>query len=251
MGLFAPKEDKKKRAEAAKGELPVDELLRGELTELSMAGDRREFSRADTEVREVVSRATKADIRNIMLIDQGRCPSCHARTENFLFTRVCPSCGWFRREVPGKGKSRVYLKNGEEIACDYVFRGGNDEFLLIREGVVVSEVMRSSVWKVDHVWEANDLQEARALAKKLREGLCSWCERSLAETTDEEGVYEDYVAFGALQERYLFCSEKCQRAFRRQYASRVHRNCYETDCNLCNLCIKRYDTHGFKRNILK
>ena len=27
-----------------------------------------------------------------------------------------------------------------------------------------------------------------------------------------------------------------------RYPSRVHRNCYETDCAECDLCTKRYDT---------
>jgi hypothetical protein len=238
------------KSDFIKSELPKDEKLKNELTELSAIGDRRELSKADSEVKEAVSKATQADIREIMLIDQGRCPLCHARTENFLFTVVCPSCGWFRRNIPSAGKSIVYLNTKEKIECDYVHHGRTDEYLCIRDGVVISEITRDMVQKIDHVWEKNDLEEARIMAHKLKTGICSWCERTLSET-DEEEQGEDFVAFGAMQERYIFCSEKCQRAFRKQYPARIHRNCYEQDCNNCSLCIKRYDTHGFKRNILK
>lgn len=240
----------KRTSDALKAELPKDSKLAAEIGGLASIGDRRELHRADTEVKEVVSKATQADIRNIMLIDQGRCPVCAARTENFLFTVVCPSCGWFRREIPDQGGSaRVHLETDEVIDCDYVHHGSRDEFLCIRDGVVISELMRSEVKRIDYVWAEGELAKARALARKLKNGICSWCESDLGETPTEEHQ-EDYVALGAFQERYIFCSEKCQRAFRRHYPARVHRNCYEVDCNQCNLCHKRYDTHGFKRNIL-
>jgi hypothetical protein len=249
MGLFYKKK-KASKNDVIKSELPKDVKLKDELTELSAIGDRRDLNKADSEVKMAVSKATQADIREIMLIDQGRCPLCHARTENFLFTVVCPSCGWFRRNIPSTGKSIVHLNNKEKIECDYVHHGRTDEYLCIREGVVISEIMRDMVQKIDHVWEKNELEEARNTAQKLKTGICSWCERTLSDTPNEEHG-EDFVAFGAVQERYRFCSEKCQRAFRKQYPARIHRNCYERDCNTCNLCIKRYDTHGFKRNILK
>jgi hypothetical protein len=233
---------------------PTDGRLMEDLTDLAVIGDRRNLSKADTEVKEAVDKATRTDLRNIMIIEKGRCPMCHSRTENFLFTVVCPSCGWFKRDIPVKGRSYVHLKDGDKILCDYVHRGGSDEFLCIRNGVVVSEVMRASVVKIDHIWEEEELEEVREVVRRTKEGICGWCDHSLSEARepgDDQGPFEDYVAFGAYQEHHIFCSEKHQRAFRRQYPSRVHRNCYETDCNTCNLCIKRFDTHGFKRSILK
>ncbi len=232
-----------------KDDLPKDKKLAEEIDELTSLGDRRELIRADTEVKEVVSKATKTDIRNIMLIDQGRCPVCAARTENFLFTVVCPSCGWFRRDIPSRGAAVVHLEEEGSIECDYVHHGSRDEFLCIRDGVVISELMRSQVRRIDYVWAEGELDEARATSRRMKSGICSWCESDLSASEGDEHR-EDYVAFGAYQERYVFCSEKCQRSFRRHYPVRVHRNCYEVDCNQCNLCIKRYDTHGFKRNIL-
>lgn len=243
------KNRKRGKREAIKESISKDNKLREQIDELA-TGDRREVDKADMEVQQVVTRAAQTELKDILIIDQGRCPRCHARTENFLFTMVCPSCGWFRREVPSRGHSVVSLRSGQEIECDYVHHSDRDEILCIRDGVVISEVMRSEIRHIDHRWGEGELDEARTLANRLKTGICSWCNQSIDQTPEEEHG-EDYVAFGAFQERYIFCSEKCQRAFRRHYPARVHRNCYETDCNTCNLCIKRFDTHGFKRNILK
>lgn len=240
---------RKKPRSMPKTETPMDDTLKEEFTELSDIGDPRNIGKADSEVKVAVSEATKTDIRNIMLIDQGRCPQCHARTERFLFTVVCPSCGWFRRKIPDSGHSVVHLIDGKKIVCDYVHRGA-EEYLCIRDDVVIAEVLRRSVFSIEHSWKENELDEARENARRLHGGTCSWCEKMLNEADPDE-VSEDYVAFGTLQEHYVFCSEKCQRAFRKQYPSRIHRNCYETECNQCSLCLKRFDTRSFKRKILR
>ncbi len=232
---------KRKRRVDASTDFPSDGQLQVELDELTATSDSRELTRADTEVREAVQRAAKTDIRKIKLLEQGRCPDCQGRTENFHFTVVCPACGWFRRTTPEGGRSVVYLETGETIECDKVFRGGQDELLCMRDGIVISQVMRSHVRKVDHHWEPEALQKAKAHAHRTRHGVCSWCEKDL-EQVAYDAVLVDYVAFGAWQDRYMFCSDRCQDSFRRQFPPRVHRNCYEVDCNSCELCIKRFDT---------
>ena len=244
-------EDKRKKRQRTgqNQDFPKDDTLKEEFTEVTDIGDPKEIGKADSEVKVTVAEAAKTDIRNIMLIDQGRCPNCHGRTERFLFTVVCPSCGWFRRKIPETGHSLVHLNDGKKIVCDYVHRGEH-EYLCIRDGVVIAEVMRSSVFNIEHAWKEHELDDARESAQKLRVGICAWCETLISEV-DPEGIGEDYVSFGNTQEHYLFCTEKCQRAFRKQYPSRIHRNCYETDCNQCNLCMKRFDTRDFKRKILR
>ena len=231
----------RKRRIDASTDFPSDGALQVELDELTASSDSRDVIRTETEVREAVQRAAKTDIRNIKLLEQGRCPVCQSRTENFHFTVVCASCGWFRRTTPGGGRSVVYLETGETIECDKVFKGGNDELLCMRDGIVISQVMRSHVRKVDHHWEPDELEKAKATAVRTRHGVCAWCEKDLSEIPYDE-VLVDYVAFGAWQDRYMFCSDKCQASFQRQYPSRIHRNCYEVDCNTCELCIKRFDT---------
>ena len=248
MSLF-DRTTTKKRNPAKTKELPTDETLKEEFTEVTdLSGSPKDIGKADSEVKVAVSEAAKVDMRNLMLIDQGRCPSCHGRTERFLFTQVCPTCGWYRRKIPDKGHSVVHLNDGKKINCDYVHRG-KDEYLCIQDGVVIDEVMKSSVFRIEHAWKENELEEARELAHRVQGGICSWCEGLLSEV-DPLGLGEDYVAFGVAQEHFVFCSEKCQRSFRKLYPSRIHRNCYETNCNTCNLCVKRFDTSRFKRKIL-
>ncbi len=248
MKLFSKQMSKQKDiASGTAADILNTTSLNDELHELTSQEDKRKISRVDTEVKQAVSEAAKEDIRNIKMIEKGRCPVCKSRTEHFLFTVVCSSCGWFRRDIPGSGSSVVHLIDGEKTLCDYVHRG-KDEYLCIKDGIVIAEIKKTVVKKIEHTWKGDDLEKAQRLAKRLKEGICSWCETLLA---DVEDMFIDYVAFGTTQERYTFCSEKCQLAFRKQYPSRVHRNCYETDCNSCDQCIKKYDTHGFKRNILR
>jgi hypothetical protein len=224
-----------------------DDLLQEEISGLAV-DDLREIKRADTEAKVVVDQAKRTDLKNAMIMDQGRCPQCHSRTETFLLTRVCTNCGWFRTTNSDRGEIQVSLMSGETITCDYVHRG-EDLLLCLREGVMVAEINNSQIHRIDHNYSEEDLSYLRNNMRRLS-GSCSWCERNLEEG-DEEGPYIDLVAFGMLQERYVFCSEKCQKAFRRQYRARVHRNCYERDCASCNECIKRYDSQGIKRNLIK
>ncbi len=71
-----------------------DDNLKQELAELVASGEKRDVQKAITEAEQAVSEATKADIRGIKLLEKGRCPECSARTENLLYTSVCPNCGY-------------------------------------------------------------------------------------------------------------------------------------------------------------
>ena len=247
-GIAGPRK-KKGRSDPSAQEVPKDTKLEEELTELGI-GDHRNIKRADIEAQEVVTKAARDDFRKIKIMERGRCPECQGRTEDFVFTVVCPTCGWYTRAIPTSGQSVVHLKTGEKIVCDTASRGGQDEILCITHGVVTSQVMRSSVKRIDHVWKAGELEQARQDMYRIRGGVCSWCEKDFADS-DVGDPLEDYVAFGTLQERYVLCSEKCMSAFRKQYPPRVHRNCYETDCKDCTLCVKRFDVQSFKRHIIK
>ena len=68
---------------------------------------------------------------------------------------------------------------------------------------------------------------------------CGWCNKPC--DPDKDGFHLAQVALGSTQERYTFCSDDCYEAFRKMYPARVHRDCYERNCNECDLCIKRYD----------
>jgi len=245
------------RTEDRKGEGKLVE----ELSELSATEHPRKVSRAKNEAEAAIHDATIADIRGVALMERGRCPKCGGRTESLLFTSVCVTCGWFRRFAPEGGQCVVYLDTGDSISCDRVFSVQDGQILCVRADVVTAQLSRSAVRRIDYQWGDAELEEARDRARKERFGVCAWCEKTFDtepgedgaretsddEDEDEEGPFEEYVAFGAYQERYLFCSKKCLRAFRRQYPVRIHRNCYERDCNDCDACTKRYDTQHFKR----
>lgn len=57
-----------------------------------------------------------------------------------------------------------------------------------------------------------------------------------------------YAAFGAYQEKFSFCCEKCLERFQHHYPTRVHRNCYEMECADCDQCIKKLDVPKGKGN---
>ena len=241
---------KKKRKTAAP--IVADDLKNAthadaELTELSAVNNPKRIDRARDDAHATISDAAVADIRSKTLIKKGRCPACNARITDLLYTAVCPDCGWSRQNVPDGDHCRVVLQD-DAIVCDRTISIKNGQLLCIRDAHVISQVDQSRVLRIDYQWEEDDLQVARDLLHKQRTGICSWCEARLDQATSEPAApYDEYVAFGAFQEHYAFCSLKCLKAFRRQYPVRVHRNCYETDCPACDQCIKRYDVKDFKR----
>jgi hypothetical protein len=249
MALFGGRaSEKKRRTEAIPGDIR-DAALEDELTALAPSAAHKELDRAGSEVKEVVTRAAQADLRQMMMIQHGRCPQCQGRTDSFLFTVVCPSCGWHRREAPDAGRCVVHMDTGDLIECDRTYRTSGGEVLCVKDGVVIAQVAKAHVVRTDYLWTPEELDALRERARKLAKGLCSWCERDLA-GAGPDGPLVDYVAIGAFQERYVFCSEACMASFRKHYPSRIHKNCYETECRDCDKCIKRYDDDGFRRKLL-
>jgi hypothetical protein len=249
MALFGGRSEEHRKRTESLIDMSKDPSLAEELEELAASGSRREIDRAGSEVQQAVTEAKRADIRQIMMIEHGRCPECQGRTDNYLFTVVCPSCGWYRREQPNAGKTVLHLDDGASIACDRIYRVAGDEFVCVANGVVVALAMRRHVHRIEYQWTECELSQMRERSRKLRTGTCYWCESRPAEDGGD-GPFEDYVAFGIFQERYVFCSEACMVSFRKRYPSRVHRNCYETDCRTCDNCVKRYDVDGFRRRLL-
>jgi hypothetical protein len=242
MALFNGKRKRDTATEEA-----TDAKLAEELQELSAVKNSKEVVKARTEAEQAISNATRADIRGLAMLEKGRCPECGGRTETFLFSSVCPACGWFRRSPESSGRCVIQLDGGEEVRCDRVYDVRQGLLLCVRDNVVCSQIAREHVRRIDFELTEEELRDSWDRFRKDRKGICSWCESQLREAAEEGAPFEEYVAFGANQERYTFCSLKCLSAFRKQYPVRIHRNCYETDCNLCNKCNKRFDTTGFTR----
>ena len=78
-------------------------------------------TRAITDADQAVTEATRDEITRMKLIEHGCCPRCHGRIEHFLYTVVCPSCGWFRRTIPDANSCIVHMDTGEKLTCDHVY----------------------------------------------------------------------------------------------------------------------------------
>jgi len=228
-------------------ERKADVDLQEELDELTSSEKPRNVDRAKTEAERTISDATVADIRGITLMERGRCPECGGRAELMVFSRVCTSCGWYRWGPQKAGQCTVIMDTGEKIRCDKIYNVKGDRVLCVRDDVVRNIVASSAIRRVNYEWDEESLARERIRFQKERTGVCDWCGAGLKELPEDATPLEDYAAFGAFQEKFRFCSEKCLAAFRRQYPTRIHRNCYQTDCNTCYRCIKRFDTTSFKR----
>ena len=190
------------------------------------------------EISETVKEAAKASLRDIRLMEEGRCPSCGHKTNQFLFTSVCANCGWFSFISPEEGQSIIHLKNGTDIECGTTFDTKGDYILGITDGVVRAKVSKENVDYIEFAWREEEIERKRAANVRDQTGICSWCEKPLTETEEDPVIV--YAAFGTSQDRHVFCADKCNEAFQKQYPVRVHRNCYNRPCPDCDLCIKKY-----------
>lgn len=192
------------------------------------------------EINLAVKEAAKSSLRDIRLMEEGRCPSCGHKTNQFLFTSVCANCGWFSFISPEEGTSIIHLKNGETIECGTTFDTKGDYILGITDGVVRAKVSKINVDFIAFQWTEEEISKKRMTKAREQAGICSWCEKPLSELEEDEEPVIVYAAFGNYQDRYVFCSQKCEEAFKKQYPVRVHRNCYERPCPDCDLCVKKY-----------
>jgi len=247
MALFNKRKDGRRKAGGEEKPDGGEEKLKEELSELSAGEQPRKISKAKSEAEAVIKDATMAEVRGVALMGRGRCPECGGRLDPMLFTSVCSQCGWYRQFAPDGGHCQVFLENGETIVCDRIFRVKDQQLLCVKDNTVLSQIAAGHVRRIDFVWGEKELEVARERYRRETAGVCSWCEALLTEVEEKEAPYEEYVAFGAFQERYMFCSLQCLRAFRKQYAVRINRNCYETECSECEQCIKRFDVSRFKR----
>ena len=199
-----------------------------------------DLDEALVEVNETVREAAKASLRDIKLMEEGHCPSCgHKALRQFLFTTVCSSCGWFSFISPEEGKSLIHLASGRTIECGTTFETKGGFLLGITDGVVRAKVPKDNVEYVEFAWTDEEIQRKRESRAREETGTCSWCEKSLTESENDNITV--YAAFGTTQERFVFCADKCNESFQKQYPIRIHKNCYERPCTECDLCTnKRY-----------
>ena len=188
--------------------------------------------------REVQS-AAEDSLKKIHIIQLGRCPVCGEHLSQHLAANICESCGWNKYDSPKSGKVRVHLTGSNEVIEGdhaYVLKTGG--CLVIRGPVVYARIPANGFSWVEYGWSEEELEQREKQAREQMQVTCAWCGGEA--NVNKDGFHLIHVAFGTMQERYCFCCDECYEAFRKMYPSRVHRDCYDRNCNTCNLCVKRY-----------
>jgi len=186
-----------------------------------------------------VQKSAEDSLKKLHLIKLGRCPACGEHLQQHLFAAICEACGWHEFDTPKNGPVRVHLRHRDEcIEGDkcYVVKSG--VCLVLKDDLVKAKIPRESYDYIDYPWSEGEVEQRHKHVVDRMQITCGWCADEAS--TEDDGFHMTHVAFGAVQERYCFCSDECYEAFRKMYPARVHRNCYERECVDCNLCIKRY-----------
>jgi hypothetical protein len=246
MSFFSRKRDKDKEEEAptteraSKAFLPDEQRANFEL-DIALLEDEdgtQEQRLLRVAEREVLS-AAEESLKRLHVIKMGRCPVCGEHLSQHMSANICESCGWNRYDTPKSGSVRVHLRQTDatvEGDHAYVLKGG--DCLVVKGDVVLARIPASSFSWVEYVWNDAELEQRQKTFTDLLQIVCGWC-GGMCDTA-KDGFHLVHVAFGVSQERYCFCSDECYEAFRRMYPARVHRNCYDRNCNDCNFCVKRY-----------
>lgn len=220
--------------------------------DVSMLDDRHgtqsQKLQADAE-REVIS-AVKNSIKELHVVELGRCPVCGGHIYQHLGANICETCGWHQYDQPRLGKVNIRLKGDDAKTITgeraYVLKDG--DCIVVHNGVVIAQIPHDSYSLVEYVWPEEELEQRHQDANRKLTVPCGWCGKETNPAAD--GFHLVHVAFGSSQERYCFCSDDCFEAFRNMYPARVHRDCYERDCKNCNLCLKRYDDQASEIRML-
>lgn len=243
-----------------------EEAVEETLSVLTREG-KRTLNEAMEEVEKAVQEAARNSLRDLRLMEEGRCPDCGRKLHQYLFTSICSHCGWTTFIMPEKGGAVVYLNDGSKIPCQAVFDTKGGYVLCVADDVIRARIDKKNVSHIAFTWKPEEVNERREQHRRETRGVCHWCEKPFDEVyadhlkrveeakkagKEPEKPWEAiivYAAFGVYQNRYEFCSERCENAFKRQYPVRVHKNCYDRPCPDCNLCIKKYE--GYDETLLK
>lgn len=209
--------------------------------DISILGDEDGFheERVQKKAEKEVRTAAEDSLKELHVIQKGRCPKCGAHLHQHLFSSICDECGWHTFETPKTGPVRVHLINSQDCIegerC-YVVKTG--AVLVIKDDVVFARIPARSLSWIEYRWKPEEIALRQKQIMSRLQIRCGWCGGDV--DTEKDGFHLTHIAFGATQERYCFCSDECYEAFRKMYPSRVHRNCYDRSCADCDLCDKRY-----------
>ena len=208
--------------------------------DLAVLGDQdhAKEEKLQQEATKAVVDQAEASLIELQKIKLGRCPKCGAHLSSRISANICEECGWNKYDVPKFGKIIVHLKDGETVEGEHGYVLKNGYALLTRGDVVYAKFPTDAYAWIEYKWTEEELDQRRRAHNAQLQVQCGWCGGEA--DVNKDGFHLVHIAFGSSQERYCFCCDECYEAFRKMYPSRVHRNCYETNCNECNLCLKRY-----------
>lgn len=207
------------------------------------AEDRAAVARVTREVDSKIVEASRESVKELKMIEEGRCPACGQKVRRFLFTTICEHCGWSSYVRPQNGRVIVHLRDGSKLVCEETIHTP-EEILCVTDDVVRYRVPRNVVVTVEFEWTEEEIGRRRDQLAREESGQCSWCAKSLRRSDEETRV--TFAAFGIYQDRFLYCCEHCQAAFQKQYPTRIHRDCYHRDCSKCNECTKRFEDTSYE-----
>ncbi|MGI6087044.1 MAG: hypothetical protein ACOYCD_03715 [Kiritimatiellia bacterium] len=196
--------------------------------------------RLHREAERQVQDAVKDSLKQMHVIRMGRCPHCGEHLNEHMFASICESCGWNVYDMPRISPIKVHLKDRTTVLeAQRCYVTSTGEVFIVNNDVVTARLLNGAVEWIEYNWSPEEMDQRYKATLERLHITCGWC----GEKADPaiEGFHMVHVAFGASQERYVFCSDACYEAFRKMYPARVHRNCYERKCAECNLCVKRYD----------
>ncbi|MCA1809668.1 MAG: hypothetical protein LC725_09505, partial [Lentisphaerae bacterium] len=192
------------------------------------------------EAERQVQDAAKDSLKQMHVIQMGRCPHCGEHLNEHVFAAICESCGWNTFDVPRRGPTRVHLADQKTVIdSERCYVSAIGDVFLVKNDVVIARLLKGSVAWIEYVWDRQELDERYKVMLERLHIFCGWCNARIDSSNEEFHLV--HIAFGSTQERYVFCSDACYEAFRKMYPSRVHRNCYERKCAECDMCVKRYD----------
>ncbi len=222
----------------------IDQEMEEHLSVLN-AEDRAAVDRVTKEVDSKIVEASKESVKVKKFLGEGRCPSCGQPVKKFLFTAICESCGWSQHRKPDAGHAHVHLKHApsQPLICDVTFTTP-EEMLCVINDVVRYRVPREEVMFVEYDWTEEEVTERRQELAHEEQAECEWCGKTFLRGDEDARV--TFAAFGKDQERFMYCSEECQKAFQKQYPVRIHRDCYNRHCETCNECHKKFDDTSYE-----
>ncbi|MBP5674382.1 MAG: hypothetical protein K5787_18275 [Lentisphaeria bacterium] len=249
FGLFSKKNDETDAAKNQETKDPIatnDLLLSQEQREdqeqdLAVFGDKSEEheQRLQKEAEKEVQEKAQASFVKLQKIKLGRCPVCGEHLRHGMFANICEECGWNKYDIPKYGKIIIHLHGNDGIVeGQYAYALKTGEILVANGEVVIAKIPANAYSWIEYKWSEDELSQRRRIMNEQIKIPCGWCGKDA--DVNKDGFHLVHIAFGNSQERYCFCSDECYEAFRKMYPARVHRNCYETNCYECNLCVKRY-----------